>query len=116
MNIEYDNLQVYFEDCVEGMKKRIRTASVQLILTDPPYGIAFMGKKWDKALPDKEAFKKMYRVLKAGGLAFAAHSAKAGLNASQRCNHLVPQWTGWVRLNLGVGTCAALGNRSHFLA
>lgn len=35
-----------------------------------------MGKKWDKALPDKEAFKQMYRVLKPGALAFVMSSPR----------------------------------------
>lgn len=42
-SIEYDNVKIHFKDCVEGMKD-IRTASVQLILTDPPFGIDFSGK------------------------------------------------------------------------
>ena len=25
--------------------------AVDLLVTDPPYGISFMGKSWDKALP-----------------------------------------------------------------
>lgn len=39
-------------------------------------GISFMGKEWDKALPNKEAFKQMFRVLKAGGLAFIMSSPR----------------------------------------
>lgn len=35
-----------------------------------------MGKEWDKALPNKEAFKQMFRVLKAGGLAFIMSSPR----------------------------------------
>ena len=45
--------------------------SVDCIVTDPPYGIDFMGKSWDKALPPKAVFAEMYRVLKPGALAFA---------------------------------------------
>ena len=44
--------------------------SVDLIVTDPPYGYAFMGKEWDKALPDKRIWKECLRVLKAGGFAY----------------------------------------------
>jgi len=43
---------------------------VDLIVTDPPYGIGFMGKEWDKALPDVKVWKECYRVLKPGGFAY----------------------------------------------
>jgi len=44
--------------------------SVDLIVTDPPYGISFMSREWDKALPDIEIWKECLRVLKPGGFAF----------------------------------------------
>lgn len=50
--------------------------SIDCIVTDPPYGISFMGKKWDKALPNKEAFQQMFRVLKFGGIAFVMSSPR----------------------------------------
>ena len=33
-------------DCIEHMKK-IPENSIDAIITDPPYGIGFMGKEWD---------------------------------------------------------------------
>jgi 16S rRNA G966 N2-methylase RsmD len=37
---EYDpDHNVYFEDCVEGMRERLADDSVNLVLADPPYGI-----------------------------------------------------------------------------
>ena len=37
---EYDvDHQVYFEDCIQGMAERLEGDSVDLVLTDPPYGI-----------------------------------------------------------------------------
>ena len=43
------------------------------VVTDPPYGLAFMGKKWDYDVPKVELWKEVYRVLKPGGhlLSFA---------------------------------------------
>jgi len=38
--------QIICGDCLEVMKQ-IPTNSIDLIATDPPYGIAFMGKDWD---------------------------------------------------------------------
>ena len=37
------------------------------IVTDPPYGLKFMGKKWDYDVPTVEQWKEAYRVLKPGG-------------------------------------------------
>jgi site-specific DNA-methyltransferase (adenine-specific) len=44
--------------------------SVDLVVTDPPYGYSFMGKAWDKALPDKRIWKECFRVLKHGGFSY----------------------------------------------
>lgn len=43
------------------------------IVTDPPYGLSFMGKKWDYDVPTIDLWKECFRVLKPGGhlLAFA---------------------------------------------
>lgn len=46
--------------------KNLNEASIDLLATDPPYSIGFMGKSWDKALPDKEIWAECYRVLKPG--------------------------------------------------
>ncbi|NNA39250.1 site-specific DNA-methyltransferase [Pseudomonas lundensis] len=48
-------------------------SSVESIVTDPPYGMSFMGKKWDYAVPGVEVWAECLRVLKPGGhlLAFA---------------------------------------------
>lgn len=35
-------------DCIERMAE-MEEASVDAIVTDPPYGIGFMGKEWDGA-------------------------------------------------------------------
>lgn len=47
--------------------------SVDAIVTDPPYGLSFMGKKWDYDVPTVEVWAECLRVLKPGGhlLAFA---------------------------------------------
>jgi len=47
--------------------------SVDSIVTDPPYGLSFMGKRWDYDVPSSELWAECLRVLKPGGhlLAFA---------------------------------------------
>ena len=37
------------------------------IVTDPPYGIAFLGKDWDNNTGAMETWEECYRVLKPGG-------------------------------------------------
>lgn len=41
--------------------------SVDAIVTDPPYGLGFMGKKWDGLPPSLEWAEACYRILKPGG-------------------------------------------------
>lgn len=36
------------------------------IVTDPPYGLQFMGKHWDQQVPGKEYWKEMLRICKPG--------------------------------------------------
>jgi site-specific DNA-methyltransferase (adenine-specific) len=44
------------------------------VVTDPPYGIGFLGKSWDSNTGDREVYEQCLRVLKPGGhlLAFSA--------------------------------------------
>lgn len=46
--------------------------SVDSVVTDPPYGLNFMGKKWDYKIPDVDVWKEVLRVLKPGGHALIA--------------------------------------------
>ena len=46
--------------------------SVDSVVTDPPYGIAFMNKKWDYEIPKVELWQEMLRILKPGGHMLAA--------------------------------------------
>lgn len=49
---------------------QIEDNSIDSVITDPPYGYKFMGKDWDKALPSKELWKELLRVMKPGAFAF----------------------------------------------
>jgi len=53
-------------DCVEVMRT-IADGSIDAIVTDPPYGIGFMGKAWDALPPGPEFAAEALRVLKPGG-------------------------------------------------
>jgi len=41
--------------------------SIDSIVTDPPYGLSFMGKKWDYDIPSVAIWKEALRILKPGG-------------------------------------------------
>lgn len=58
--------QYLFNGDSKDVLKTIQDNSVDLLASDPPYAISFMGKEWDKALPDKEIWEECYRVLKPG--------------------------------------------------
>lgn len=59
-------------DCLEVLRG-LPDNSIDAIVTDPPYGLAFMGKRWDYDVPSVEIWAECLRVLKPGGhlLAFA---------------------------------------------
>ena len=40
---------------------------VDAVVTDPPYGLSFMGKQWDYDVPQKELWEKVYQSIKQGG-------------------------------------------------
>jgi len=60
-------------DCLEVMAA-MPDASVDAVVTDPPYGIGFMGLAFDVSVPGDAFAQQAYRVLKPGGhlIAFAA--------------------------------------------
>lgn len=52
----------------------ISADSIDALITDPPYGISYMGNQWDKSLPDPVIWKNALRVMKPGafGLVFSS--------------------------------------------
>lgn len=52
-------------DCLETMKT-LADNSVDAVITDPPYGLAFMGKKWDYDVPSVDVWREVFRVMKPG--------------------------------------------------
>lgn len=65
-------VQLYLGECLSIMRA-LRDNSVDSIVTDPPYGLSFMNKKWDYDVPSVEIWAECLRILKPGGhlLAFA---------------------------------------------
>lgn len=67
----YHTQTITHADCLDHMRT-IDDNSIDCIVTDPPYGIAFMGKGWDKGIPSIEYWQEMLRILKPGGHLLAA--------------------------------------------
>jgi len=63
-------ITVYNGECSKVMKD-FESNSVDTIITDPPYALEFMGKGWDKVLPDVEVWKEALRVAKPGSMLLA---------------------------------------------
>ena len=68
--------QLIHGDSVKELKK-FDDNSVDLLCTDPPYGYGFMGRDWDKVLPDINIFKECFRVLKPGSMAFVMSAPRS---------------------------------------
>ena len=67
--------QLYKGDCLEKLGE-LQCACVDAIITDPPYGLSFMGKKWDYEVPSIDIWKECLRVLKPGGHLLSFSSAR----------------------------------------
>ena len=67
--------QLYKGDCLEKLGE-IQSAYVDAIITDPPYGLSFMGKKWDYEVPSIDIWQECLRVLKPGGHLLSFSSAR----------------------------------------
>lgn len=60
--------RVYHSGCLE-LLPLMKADSVDAVITDPPYGLKFMGKSWDKAVPSVDIWRSVLRVLKSGTFA-----------------------------------------------
>jgi site-specific DNA-methyltransferase (adenine-specific) len=57
---------LYLGDCLDILKEYPDNC-VDSIVTDPPYGIKIMNKRWDYKIPSVEIWEEILRVLKPGG-------------------------------------------------
>jgi hypothetical protein len=62
--------QVITGDCLEVMPT-LAADSVDTIITDPPYGLSFMGKDWDHGIPGPRFWVEALRVAKPGAMLLA---------------------------------------------
>ena len=66
------DINLHVGDCLDVLRS-YPDNSIDSCVTDPPYGLSFMGKKWDYDVPSADIWREVFRVLKPGGylLAFA---------------------------------------------
>lgn len=77
-------------DCLEELKK-LPDNSIDAIVTDPPYGLEFMGKKWDR-LGDYGQAKSKKPIPAESGQEFGKRIGRVSFNATQnvrciKCRH-----------------------------
>jgi len=66
-NFNLENLKIIHGDCQEIMKC-FSDNSIDFVVTDPPYGINFLNKLWDRDIPYVEIWEQCLRVCKPGSM------------------------------------------------
>src|SRR5665213_1816496 len=62
--------EVLLGDCLEVMKT-FPDNHFSAVVTDPPYGLSFMGKDWDHGIPGKHFWEEAIRICKPGSFLLA---------------------------------------------
>lgn len=65
-----EGVRVIHGDCLDVLR-HIPDASISAVITDPPYGLSFMGKDWDHGVPGVPFWEAALRVVKPGGYMLA---------------------------------------------
>lgn len=60
-----DWCQLYRGDCLEVLPT-LEPGGIDAVVTDPPYGLSFMGKDWDHGIPGVRFWQELLRVAKPG--------------------------------------------------
>lgn len=112
-------------DCLEALKQ-IEDNSVDSIVTDPPYGLSFMGKHWDYDVPTVDVWREVLRVLKPGGHLlsfFGTRTYHRGVVAIEDAGFEIRDQIGWAygsgfpkSLNIGKAVDKLQGNEREVVA
>jgi DNA modification methylase len=83
---QFGNIKLYNGDCMEYMKT-IPDNSIDLIITDPPYGVTACG--WDNVIPFEPMWKQLKRLIKDNGaiLLFGTEPFSSSLRMSNIKNY-----------------------------
>ena len=92
--------QIIHGDCLETLKT-LPDNSVDSIVTDPPYELGFMGKKWDSTgiAYNVELWKRVRRVLKPGGYLISFGGARTYhrmVCAIEDAGFIIHPMIGWI--------------------
>jgi len=63
-------------DSAKLMPKFLKPDSVDLVATDPPYGIKLMNNSWDEVLPDKKIWEACYKAMRPGAFLVAMSATR----------------------------------------
>ena len=58
--------RLWLGDCLQRLRG-LDDCAVDAVVTDPPYGLSFMGRRWDAEVPSVDVWREVLRVLKPGG-------------------------------------------------
>ena len=64
------DVELFHGDCLDVMQT-LEADSVDTIITDPPYGLEFMGKDWDHGVPGVRFWAAALEVAKPGAMLLA---------------------------------------------
>ena len=67
-DFELGNIKLYNKDCGDVLP---HLSGISSCVTDPPYGLNFMGSIWDKGVPNKEIWHKISKALLPGAFLLA---------------------------------------------
>ena len=113
---EQDGATIFLGDCLDVMKG-MRENSVDTVVTDPPAGISFMGKKWDnktnyeprteRGITVLAAFSDLLESWEAGFLAFIVDYAVLALRVAKpgamNLTWAIPRTSDLVKMGLRLG-------------
>jgi len=118
-------MKLLLGDCKEKLKE-LEDNSIDAIVTDPPYGLSFMGKKWDYDVPSIDIWKECLRVLKPGGylLSFAGTRTQHRMAVNiEDAGFEIRDMIAWVygsgfpkSLNIGKAIDKMLGNERELIS
>ena len=77
--------KIYHGDNIKVLRT-LESDSVDLMVTDPPFGYGFMGLKWDKAIPPVALWRECLRVMKPGAFAFVMSAPRQDVMARMIIN------------------------------
>lgn len=91
-------MKLILGDSLEKLRD-LPTSTVDAVVTDPPYGLSFMGKKWDYDVPSEALWREVYRVMKPGAHLlsfFGTRTYHAGVTRIEAAGFEVRDMLSWL--------------------